>query len=110
MGNFKNVSCIWCQMPEQVNVHDFAQDALGSAVPYGIYDVQHNLSKVYVGRSADTATFAVNDIAHWDATERLERYSEAIAIMIDADNGSSNVSRFGCGSNSCKRKSPTASA
>jgi len=53
--------------PELVNVHDFAQDAVGKAVPTGIYDVQHNLGTVYVGQSADTPTFAVDNIAQWCA-------------------------------------------
>jgi hypothetical protein len=48
IGDFKNAGRTWSQQPERVNVHDFAQDALGKAVPYGIYDVQHNLGTVYV--------------------------------------------------------------
>jgi len=51
--------------PIEVNDHDFDQDALGKAVPYGIYDVNHNLGFVYVGRSADTPQFAVDVIAEW---------------------------------------------
>ena len=64
IGNFKNAGRIWCQVPEEVNVHDFRRDAVGRAVPYGIYDSQHNRGTVYVGQSADTATFAVDNIVH----------------------------------------------
>ena len=32
IGNFKNPGQVWCQMAEQVNAHDFKQDALGRAV------------------------------------------------------------------------------
>ncbi len=36
IGNFKNAGRSWCRRAEEVNVHDFRQDALGRAVPYGI--------------------------------------------------------------------------
>jgi DDE family transposase len=48
-----------------VNIHDFLQDSLGRAVPYGVYDVLHNRGTVYVGTSAETAAFAVDAIAGW---------------------------------------------
>lgn len=51
IGNFKNSGQVWCQAPELVDAHDFPQDALGRAVPYGIYDVGHNRGTVYVGQS-----------------------------------------------------------
>jgi hypothetical protein len=65
IGDFKNAGQAWCQHPIEVNVHDFPSDALGRAVPYGIYDVQRNAGAVYVGASADTPEFAVMAIAHW---------------------------------------------
>ena len=51
IGNFKNVGATWCQQAERVNDHDFAQDAVARAVPYGIYDLVHNQGYVYVGIS-----------------------------------------------------------
>jgi hypothetical protein len=90
VGNFKNPGQIWCQEPEPVNVHDFRQDAIGRAVPYGLYDQQHNQGIVYVGQSADTPAFAVDNIAHWCQTERLEHYPEATHLMLEADGGGSN--------------------
>jgi hypothetical protein len=53
-----NPGQIWCQTPEQVKVHDFPNQAVGRAVPYGIYDLQHNHGTVYVGQSADTPALA----------------------------------------------------
>lgn len=93
IGDFKNAGRIWSQSPELVNVHDFAPDAVGKAVPYGIYDVQHNRGTVYVGQSADTPTFAVANIAQWCATERLDRFPQATELLIEADGGGSNASR-----------------
>ena len=90
IGNFKNPGRIWCQAPEAVNVHDFRQDAIGRAVPYGIYDLQPNRGTVYVGQSADTPAFAVDNIAHWCQTEGLVYYPAATHLMIEADCGGSN--------------------
>jgi hypothetical protein len=90
IGNFKNSGQIWCQAAEQVNAHDFKQDALGHAVPYGVYDLQFNRGTVYLGRSADTPAFAVDNIAKWCATERLERFPNSTRLMIETDCGGSN--------------------
>jgi len=57
IGNFKNAGRAWKERPEAVNAHDFPQDAIGKAVPYGIYDVLRNCGTVYVGSSADTPAF-----------------------------------------------------
>jgi len=90
VGNFKNPGQIWCQVPELVDVHDFPSDALGRAVPYGIYDLGYNHGTVYVGQSADTPAFAVDNIAHWCRTELPERFPNATHLMIEADGGGSN--------------------
>jgi hypothetical protein len=93
VGNFKNAGQIWCQEAEVVDAHDFPQDAVGRAVPYGIYDVQHNRGTVYVGQSADTPAFAVDNIAHWCATELRARFPDATQLLIEADSGGSNSAR-----------------
>ena len=90
VGNFKNLGQIWCQAPELVNIYDFPSDALGRAVPYGIYDLRYNQGTVYVGQSADTPAFAVDNIAHWCRTELPERYPNTTHLMIEADGGGSN--------------------
>ena len=93
IGNFKNTGRIWCQEAEVVNIHDFPSEALGRAVPYGVYDLQHNRGTVYVGQSADTPAFAVDNLAHWCQTELLERFPGATQVFIEADGGGSNASR-----------------
>jgi hypothetical protein len=55
IGNYKNAGQAWKEQREAVNAYDFPQDALGKAVPYGIYDVLHNCGTVYVGSLADTS-------------------------------------------------------
>lgn len=93
IGDFKNAGHIWCQSPEVVNTHDFPSDAVGRAVPYGIYDPQHNRGTVYVGQSADTPAFAVDCIATWCRTELSERFPGATHLLIEADSGGSNSAR-----------------
>ncbi len=54
--------------PQRVNVHDFADRALGEfakAIPYGVYDVGNDEGWVSVGDSVDTAEFAVESIRRW---------------------------------------------
>jgi hypothetical protein len=65
VGNFAHAGRAWRQGAERVNLHDFPQDAVGRAVPYGIYDLHHNRGSVYVGESADTPRFAVDAIVAW---------------------------------------------
>ncbi len=93
VGNFKNGGRTWGQQAELVDAHDFPHDALGRAVPYGIYDLQANCGTVYVGQSADTPRFAVDNIAHWCATEGRSRYPLATQLLIEADSGGSNSAR-----------------
>lgn len=93
VGNFKNAGRIWCQQPEKVDVHDFPADALGRAVPYGIYDLRYNCGTVYIGNSGDTPAFAVDNIAHWCGTEMSKRYSQPSCLLIEADSGGSNSAR-----------------
>ena len=51
--------------PILVNTHDFIDQELGKAIPYGIYDVGRDEGWVSVGISADTAQFAVAAIKAW---------------------------------------------
>lgn len=69
VGNFKNAGRIWCQEAEAVNIHDFPSEAIGRAVPYGIYDLRYNQGSVYVGQSADTPEF-VPSITWSDGVKR----------------------------------------
>ena len=93
IGNFKNPGQTWRQTADAVNDHDFEQDALGKATPYGIYDLQHNRGYVYVGQSADTPQFAVDNIVRWWLEEGRFLYPHANKLLILADAGGSNGCR-----------------
>jgi hypothetical protein len=90
IGNFKNPGQRWCQTADAVNAHDFEQDALGKAVPYGIYDLAHNRGYLYVGQSADTPQFAVEMIAAWWHTFGRLDFPTATQLLILCDAGGSN--------------------
>jgi hypothetical protein len=93
IGRFKNAGRVWSPAAEVVNAHDFRQDALGRAVPYGIYDLAHNRGTVYVGQSADTPRFAVDMLARWWVDEGQAAFPEASELLILADGGGSNSAR-----------------
>lgn len=92
IGNFKNAGRAWSQEAEAVNVHDFRQQALGRAVPYGVYDVTHNRGTIYIGSSGDTAAFAVEALTHWWQTQGHTTV-RADRLLIVADGGGSNGCR-----------------
>jgi len=79
--------------PVRVNVHDFPSQAVGKAIPYGVYDVGHNRGFVNVGTSHDTPDSAVESIRLWWAHEGRARYPAAAALLISADGGGSNGAR-----------------
>ena len=93
VGDFKNGGRIWCQEAEPVKVHDFLSEGEGRAVPYGIYDLTHNQGTVYVGQSADTPAFAVDNLVRWCQTELPQRFPGATHLFIEADGGGSNSAR-----------------
>jgi hypothetical protein len=93
IGNFKNAGRRWCRQADEVNAHDFRQDASCRAVPYGIYDEQHNQGHVCVGTTADTPAFAVAAIRRWWRTCGCRRFPKAKHLLITADAGGSNSCR-----------------
>jgi hypothetical protein len=92
VGNFKNAGREWQPEgePELVDVHDFPGDAIGKAIPYGVYDIGSNDGFVSVGVDHDTPVFAVTTIAAWWSQVGSKRYPKAREIYITADAGGSN--------------------
>jgi len=92
VGNFKNNGRNWLPQgsPERVNVHDFEDEELGKAVPFGVYDVRENTGWVNVGLDNDTSAFAVASIRGWWDRMGKNVYPTAERLMITADGGGSN--------------------
>jgi len=93
IGNFKNQGRCWEKSPIPVYDHDFPSDALGKAIPYGIYDTQNNRGTIFLGTSHDTPAFAVDSVESWWGKEGRKRYPNATQLLILADSGGSNSSR-----------------
>jgi hypothetical protein len=95
VGNFKNAGREWQPRgePELVDVHDFPDQALGKAIPYGVYDVAANDGFVSVGIDHDTPVFAVTSIAAWWKQVGSKRYPNTRELLITADAGGSNSYR-----------------
>jgi len=90
VGPFKNAGVAWREKPRKVKDHDFPSEAIGKAIPYGIYDTQANLGMVAVGTTYDTPEFAVDAIVTWWCTEGRQRYGHSTQLTILADGGGSN--------------------
>ena len=92
IGDFYNGGAEWQPKgePERVRVHDFIDEELGKAIPYGIYDVANNEGWVSVGDTADTAAFAVESIRRWWDAMGKHRFPGATKLLITADAGDSN--------------------
>jgi hypothetical protein len=96
VGNFQNGGREWQAKgePDRVDVHDFPDDAVGKAIPYGIYDVAANDGFVNVGVDHDTPVFAVISIETWWKHMGQKRYPGARELFITADAGGSNGYRL----------------
>jgi hypothetical protein len=92
VGDFKNAGKEWqpTGTPETVRVHDFPTDAVGKAIPYGVYDMARNEAWVSVGRDHDTPAFAVASIRQWWSMMGRPAYRDAETLLITADAGGSN--------------------
>lgn len=90
VGPFKNPGAVWSRQAWLVNDHDFASEASGKVIPFGIYDIVANRGTVYIGTSRDTAEFAVNAIEAWWISEGRQRYDGATQMTLLADGGGSN--------------------
>jgi hypothetical protein len=96
VGGFKNAGREWEPVgePAEVDVHDFPGDAVGVALPYGVYDMGANTGWVNVGTDHDTAVFAVESIRRWWRQVGADAYPAAGRLLVTADGGGSNGSRL----------------
>ena len=95
VGNFKNSGKTWRRkwQPVEVNVYDYPQLGVGTAIRYGAYDGQRNEGFVNVGMTHDTAEFAVASLRRWWRLWGQHRYPHAKRLLVCAAGGGSNGSR-----------------
>jgi hypothetical protein len=92
IGNFANGGREYHKAGKGPKVldHDFPIKELGSATPYGVYDIFKNHGFVSVGISADTSEFAVATVRKWWSVVGCRKYPKAKELLITADSGGSN--------------------
>jgi hypothetical protein len=93
VGTFKNAGSAWQREPILVRDHDFRSEALGIAIPYGVYDLHANLGSLFIGTTYDTPEFAADSLARWWRYDGQRRYCKATQLLILADGGGSNSPR-----------------
>ena len=95
IGNYKNGGQEWRPKgtPREVKVHDFLDQQLGKAIPYGVYDITQNTGFVSVGIDHDTGEFAVQTIRRWWNRVGQKAYPKAKQLYLTAEGGGSNASR-----------------
>ena len=95
VGEFASAGRQWRPQgqPRAVRTHDFPDEGLGKAIPYGVYDVTANTGWVNVGTDHNTAEFAVESIRRWWQAAGQTAYPAARRLLITADAGGSNSYR-----------------
>jgi len=73
VGEFKNAGREWRASGKLVKVstHDFPSQAIGKAIPYGVYDIASNEGFVNVEITAETAQLAVVPLCQARVRQRL---------------------------------------
>jgi len=91
-GEFRNGGRQWRPKgePAGVRTHDFPDEQLGKAIPYGVYDLAADTGWVSVGTDHDTAAFAVESIRRWWDAAGRDAYPGARRLLVTADAGGSN--------------------
>lgn len=93
VGDFYNKGRAWRREAVEVLCHDFRSNALGVALPYGIYEQARNKATVVVGVSHDTPAFAVDAIGFWLRSSAWPAYPDMSELLILCDAGGSNSCR-----------------
>jgi hypothetical protein len=96
VGRYANGGREWqpAGEPERVLLHDFPDEQLGRAIPYGVYDLGANAGWVSVGTDHDTAAFAVATLGRWWEQAGRGAYPHAERLLVTADAGGSNGYRI----------------
>lgn len=90
LGLFRNIGVHWATDPTLVFDHDFPSLSIGTARPYGIYDIHANKGAFFVGCSHDTPEFAADNLVRWWKQIGQFEYPHTKEICILADSGGSN--------------------
>ncbi len=91
LGLFTRAGQVYTQhQPLLAYDHDYQRFATGIVVPYGLYDLKHNLGYVNLGQNKDTSELATDSIEWWWTQWGQHRYPKARSLCLLADGGGSN--------------------
>lgn len=92
LGNLKNPGVEWrpANKPRLVRTHDFRDETLGHAIPFGVFDITQNEGWISVGVDHNTAEFAAATILRWWREMGHPAYPHADSLLVTADSGGSN--------------------
>jgi hypothetical protein len=92
IGRYANGGREWqpAGKPERVGVHDFPDEQLGKAIPYGVYDLAPTPAGSRSGTDHDTAAFAMATLRRWWEQAGRAAYPNAERLLVTADAGGSN--------------------
>lgn len=93
VGPFKTPGRAWARRPRDVRMFDYAKEAAGVAIPYGLYDVGRDAGYVVVGASHETPAFAVAALRAWWRDVGRVHYPHARRLLIECDSGGANDPR-----------------
>lgn len=93
VGRFRNAGSCWRKSNRLVLDHDFPSDAIGRAIPFGIYDQGLDAGFVVIGTSHETAAFACAALRTWWLDTGRWCYPHARRWLIEADCGGANGNR-----------------
>lgn len=85
---------MYCREAEIVLDHDFPSQATGVIIPHGIYDINRNEAYITIGTSKDTSEFNCDCIKQWWENIGRVNYPSSTRILVLADGGGSNSSRY----------------
>jgi hypothetical protein len=91
VGCFKNPGQTWRRQARAVKDHDFRREAVGLAVPFGIYDVGRDRAYLAVGVATDTPRFAGAALRRWWARYGRRAYPGVRRLLVEADCGGANA-------------------
>lgn len=94
IGNLYREGSSYTTETTTVYDHDFPSYAEGKIIPYGIHDLKLNETYLTIGTSKDTTEFACDNIKDWWEKVGKKHYPQARSILILADCGGSNSSRY----------------
>ena len=94
LGKFYRRGPAWTNARVCAWDHDFPSSSWGKVIPYGVYDLAHNESLIYLAQGADTGQLAVDAIRRWWFRIGKWHYPVDVPILLLADCGGSNGYRI----------------